>query len=204
MKKHLGKIMITLGLAVIIIAISTKLITSHKKSQLINEYIKYESMEKNKVNDNETNTEKQNTEEKNDDSVNENIIGIMRIPKIDLEVPIGEGTDNKTLKYSVGHFTDTAMPGDNGNFSVIGHRSYTFGEFFNRLDELEIGDAVKVEKDNTIFNYEIREKFVVEPEEVSVLNQTDYEEITLITCTPIRVATHRLIVKGMLVDVEEK
>lgn len=72
------------------------------------------------------------------------VIGVMEIPKIDLKVAVAEGTDKQTLKKAVGHFEGTAMPGEVGNFAVAGHRSYTYNEFFNRLDEMEIGDEIKV------------------------------------------------------------
>lgn len=126
------------------------------------------------------------------------VIGIMKIPKIDLKVAIGDGVDNKTLKYAVGHFQGTAMPGEKGNFCVAGHRSYTYSEYFNRLDELKEGDDIIVQTKKGEFTYKIYEKKVVEPTEVSVLNSTEAATITLVTCTPIRVATHRLIIKGKL------
>jgi sortase A len=125
-------------------------------------------------------------------------IGIMKIPKIDLKVAVAEGIDDETLKYAVGHFVGTAMPGEKGNFSVAGHRSYTYSEYFNRLDEVSIGDDIIVKTKNGEFTYKVYEKKVVEPTEVSVLDKTKDATITLVTCTPIRVATHRLIVKGRL------
>jgi sortase A len=125
-------------------------------------------------------------------------IGIIKIPKIDLKVAVGEGIENKTLKYAVGHFEGTAMPGEKGNFAVAGHRSYTYSEYFNRLDELNIGDDIIVKTNKGEFTYKVYEKKVVEPTEVSVLDKTKEPTITLVTCTPIRVATHRLIVKGKL------
>ncbi|MFO7294556.1 MAG: class D sortase [Clostridia bacterium] len=127
-----------------------------------------------------------------------NVIGIMEIPKIDLKVAVAEGTDKKTLKKAVGHFEGTAMPGEAGNFAVAGHRSYTYNEFFNRLDEVEVGDEIKVKTTKGEFVYEVTDIFVVEPHEVWVLDPTPDPTITLVTCTPIRVATHRLIVKGKL------
>ncbi|MEL7608721.1 MAG: class D sortase [Bacillota bacterium] len=125
-------------------------------------------------------------------------IAVLSIPKIDLTVAVGEGVDDHTLKYTVGHFPNTALAGEKGNFCLIGHRNYTFGEFFNRLDELEAGDRVTVDRDGAIYTYVITESFVVEPTDTWVLNPTEDAEITLITCTPIRIATHRLIVKGVL------
>lgn len=126
------------------------------------------------------------------------VIGIMEIPKIDLKVAVAEGTDKKTLKKAVGHFDGTAMPGETGNFAVAGHRSYTYNEFFNRLNEMEIGDEIRVRTVKGEFVYEVTDIFVVEPHDVWVLDPTPDPTITLVTCTPIRVATHRLIVKGKL------
>ncbi len=127
-------------------------------------------------------------------------IGIISIPKIELNVALSEGIDGETLKYAVGHFTGTPMPGDKGNFCVAGHRSYTYNQYFNRLDELSMGDKIIVTTIDGEFEYEVYESRVVKPEEISVLDNTKDAEITLVTCTPIRVATHRLIVKGRMVE----
>jgi sortase A len=127
-------------------------------------------------------------------------VGIITIPKIDLKVAIGEGIDERTLKYAVGHFEGTALPGEKGNFCVAGHRSYTYSQYFNRLDELQPGDEILVKTQKGEFKYLVSEKLVVEPTEVAVLDKTKDASITLVTCTPIRVATHRLIIKGKLVE----
>lgn len=127
-----------------------------------------------------------------------NAIGIMKIPKIDLKVAISEGVDVNTLKYAVGHFTGTPYPGEKGNSAIAGHRSYTYNEYFNRLDEVIEGDQIIIKTKKGEFTYKVYEKFVVLPEEVSVLNNTKDAELTLITCTPIRVATHRLIIKAKI------
>lgn len=129
---------------------------------------------------------------------NKGIIGIINIPKISLKAAIGEGVETETLKYAVGHFIGTPLPEKKGNFCIAGHRSYTFGEFFNRLDELEAGDEIIIETNMGKYKYNVYEKKVVEPNEISVLDNTKSSTITLVTCTPIRVATHRLIIKGKL------
>lgn len=126
------------------------------------------------------------------------IIGTLNIPKINLEVAIGEGTAQSVIKYAVGHFPQTALPGQPGNFSLVGHRSYRYGQFFNRLDQLEKGDAIVINRDGITYTYRVTETFTVKPEDTWVLDPTTEAGITLITCTPIRVATHRLIVKGTL------
>lgn len=194
-KKYLGKMLIALGCIIIIVAISLKIITDYKQKKIVDNYRNYISNMQNE--DKSFNENKKAFETYTSQEQSSNIIGILSIPKLDLNVGIGEGVDNETLKYSVGHFSDTAMPGQKGNFCVIGHRSYIYGEFFNRLDEIEENDEIIVEYNGKEFKYKVTEIKVVKPEEVSVLNQSEEEEITLITCTPIRVGSHRLIIKGI-------
>lgn len=128
----------------------------------------------------------------------ERLLGILTIPKIDLTVAIAEGTDDRTLLHAVGHFPETVGPGESGNFSITGHRGHIYGPFFLRLGEVEVGDAVVVKSGVDTFTYTVTASYVVAPEDTWVLDQTDEAEITLITCTPLWINTHRLIVKGVL------
>ena len=125
-------------------------------------------------------------------------ICILSIPKIGLTMAVAEGVGNEILRYALGHYEDTALPGENGNFSVIGHRNYAFGQFLNRLDEVEEGDNIIVQRENKEYEYIVTQILVVEPEDTWVLDPTPDAQITLVTCTPVRIATHRLIVKGVL------
>ena len=100
-------------------------------------------------------------------------IGIISIPKIELTVALSEGVGADILKYAVGHFTGTPMPGTKGNFCVAGHRSYTYNQYFNRLDELNIGDKIMVTTMAGEFEYVVYESKVVKPEEISVLDNTE-------------------------------
>ncbi|WP_294407042.1 class D sortase [uncultured Clostridium sp.] len=205
MKKHLDKILIIIGIIIIGTAVGMKMQADYREKQLIEEYknrmasLNDEMTETDNSNDDSA-AEKSNTENSEAEEYHENIIGIIEIPKIELTAPIGQGVDNQTLKYSVGHFEQTAMPDEKGNCCLIGHRSYTYGQYFNRLDEIEKGDTITVQYKNNTYNYIVSDTFVVEPQEVSVLeSQKDgISEITLITCTPLRVGTHRLIIKGIL------
>ncbi len=126
------------------------------------------------------------------------LLAVLTIPSIDLEVAMREGVGSRSLRYTVGHYPRSVMPGETGNCVIMGHRKYTYGEFFNRLDELEAGDELILERAGTVYTYTVTEKFVVAPSDTYVLDPTEDATITLITCTPIRVATHRLIVRGVL------
>lgn len=128
---------------------------------------------------------------------------ILNIPGIDLSVPIVEGISDANLKIAPARFETTRRPGEMGNFAVAGHRYYTYGRDFNRLGEVAVGDVIEVLVGNNAYTYTVYEVFVVEPSEVWVLDDVPgMRTITLVTCTPIRVATHRLIVRGELTGYE--
>ena len=193
-KSWIGILMIIIGAAIIIGALSMRYEANKVQKIMIEDFKKNIQ----KVDEQLGVSESTKVEVKKPLENKQGTIGIISIPKIELNVALSEGVDVETLKYAVGHFTSTPMPGDKGNFCVAGHRSYSYNEYFNRLDELVIGDKITVTTLNGEFIYEVYESKVVSPEETSVLDNTASSEITLVTCTPIRVATHRLIVKGRI------
>lgn len=126
------------------------------------------------------------------------ISGLLEISKINVNAAILEGTDDSVLKYAVGHYPEFGEVGKPGNYVLLGHRNYVYGHFFRNLDNLKAGDEVKITVGDTTYIYVVYESFVVEPEEVWVLEQTEESIITMITCTPIGTYTDRLIVRGQL------
>lgn len=127
------------------------------------------------------------------------VIGIIQIKKVKVKSPIIEGVSESNLNAGIGHIPGTAMPGDPGNCALAGHRSYTFGKFFNRLDKLEISDEIVITTKKEDLVYEVNKIHVVTPDDTSVLKGSKDENlITLITCTPIYIASHRLIVEAGL------
>jgi sortase A len=131
----------------------------------------------------------------------ENMEGILYIDKIDLKLPILRGATEKNMKVAAASIEKTGEPGEIGNFAVAGHRSLTYGRHFNRLDELEAGDAMDVDVGTETYEYVVTEKLYVEPSEVWVLEATGTDrEITLVTCHPIDTGTHRLIIKGKMLE----
>ncbi|SHI03388.1 class D sortase [Clostridium grantii] len=204
----IGIILIFLGISIISIALYMRITSSLEQKAMIKDFQaelntiqdSINSSEDQVIEDEVVENVEETPEKKPEISLNSKAIGIMSIPKIELEVAIGEGVDMNTLKYALGHFPNTPMPGVTGNFAVAGHRSYTYNKYFNRLDELEIGDEINVTTLDGDFTYKVDNISIVEPEEVSVLNSTTNSTITLVTCTPVRVATHRLIIKGTLVN----
>jgi sortase A len=110
-------------------------------------------------------------------------IGILQIDMINLKLPVVEGIRKQDLEIAPGHIPGTALPGQIGNAVIAGHHSYSYGRMFNRLEELKIGDAVKVKVGRKTYVYTIIVKKMVEPGDISVLsyNKTD-TILTLITC----------------------
>ena len=123
--------------------------------------------------------------------------GVIAIPKIVLDQALIEGVGVDELKEAVGHYPDTKMPGQKGNAALAGHRT-TYGAPFNRLDDLVAGDPITVTTRSGTFRYEVMEKKIVTPEEVSVLDDTPDNRLTLTTCHPKYSAEQRLIVVALL------
>lgn len=130
----------------------------------------------------------------------EDVVGILRIPAIELENPVLKGATRQNLNLSVATVEPTGTPGEDGNFSIAGHNSRTYGRHFNRLAELKNGDELFVDTRAGNYAYMVTDVYVVEEEDVWVLGDTiEGAEITLITCHyPKEGKTQRLIVKGIL------
>jgi sortase A len=123
-------------------------------------------------------------------------LGILRIPKLHLEVAILPGTDEFVLNRAVGHIDDTAPPGADGNSGIAGHRD----GFFRGLKDIAAGDAIDVETRDGHQTYLVERTWVVEPEDVSVLDPTPARSLTLVTCYPfyfIGPAPQRFIVRAV-------
>ena len=127
-----------------------------------------------------------------------NGIGILTIEAIDLQLPIAEGVDEATLRIAPGRVPQTAQIGEVGNAVIAGHRNYTFGSMFNRLGELDIGDIVLYQARNgELMEFVVFEVAVIEPhDQIAFLQPVNDSIITLYTCTPIRIASHRLIIRA--------
>ena len=123
-------------------------------------------------------------------------LALLRIPRIQLEVPVLKGTDDWTLNRAVGLIEDTASPGSTGNIGIAGHRD----GFFRGLKDVAVGDALELEARGGIERYRIERIWIVKPEDVSVLDPTPSPAVTLVTCYPfyfIGSAPERYIVRAV-------
>ena len=125
---------------------------------------------------------------------------MLSIPKIDAELPVTAGVSEEQLKVSEGWVRQTDVIGSKGNAVIAGHRSYTYGRHFNHLEELETGDKIVfTSSDGDTISFWVTEILTAEPDDPAVfaLPQDGGAQLTLYTCTPIKIATHRLIVRAL-------
>ncbi len=119
------------------------------------------------------------------------------IPAIGVDAPVVEGDGWEELKMGAGHHIGSANPGERGNMVISGHDD-VFGEIFKELGTLEPGHEVLIYAGETPYRYIVREKRVVGPTEVGVMGPTTKATLTLITCYPYLIDTHRLVVMAEL------
>lgn len=134
------------------------------------------------------------------------VMGYVEIPKISVYLPIYHGTSDEVLEKGVGHIQNTSVPiGGNSTHSILtGHTGLPNAELFTRLDELGIGDIFYIHVLDDVLTYKVFETKVILPDkidELRILNGKDY--VTLVTCTPYGVNSHRLLVKAERVEYEE-
>lgn len=126
--------------------------------------------------------------------------GTISIPSIDCDLPLWVGAGTVELRYGAGWMPLSAEPGQSGNCVIFGHRMKRYGSLFNRLGEVQIGDRVYLDHNGERFTYIIDQVLTIDPSELSfhMQNEGDPSRITLVTCTPIGVGSHRLILTGHL------
>ena len=130
-------------------------------------------------------------------------LGYITIPKIDLYLPIYEGTGADVLTHGVGHLPQTSYPlgGESTHSALSGHRGMAEAELFTNLDKLEIGDKFYLHVLDEVLAYRVDQILTVEPDQVEALEIVEGEDLcTLVTCTPIGINSHRLLVRGIRTD----
>lgn len=128
------------------------------------------------------------------------MIGYIDIEKLGIHLPIRHGTDEKTLQTAVGHLQGSSFPigGQSSHAVLVAHNGLPSAELFTDIDQLNIGDTFRITVLAQEYYYKIDQILTVVPEEaekaLSILSGED--EVTLMTCTPYGVNTHRLLVRG--------
>jgi sortase A len=123
-------------------------------------------------------------------------LAVLRIPKVGLEVPVLRGTESRTLDRAVGHIEGTPEPGKDGNSGIAGHRD----GFFRGLKDIAPGDTIVLDTVEGTDVYRVERTWVVKPQDVSVLDPTSGNALTLVTCYPFYFsgpAPERFIVRAV-------
>ncbi|MFZ7133403.1 MAG: sortase [Eubacteriales bacterium] len=198
MKKFISTALIFIGVILILYPVIGRWYNQYQQEKLMKEWV-----DEGEATDKSTETQDEATPEESESKSHykPRVIGSISIKKISIDIPIVEGTTQQDLKFGAGHLKGTATLGAKGNTALAGHRSYTLGKMFNRLNEVTSGDEIIIKTKKDTYKYVVYEKKVVEPTDFSVLkSQGDESLLTLITCEPIYIATHRLIVHAKLVS----
>lgn len=135
------------------------------------------------------------------------MMGVIEIPKINVNLPIWHGTSEKVISNGVGHFRESSLPagGENTRCILTSHRGLPSAGLFTRLDELKEGDVFFLNVCGEMLAYRIYNIQVLEPKEAEKLPVLAGRDIvSLITCTPYGINTHRLVVDGERISYQKK
>lgn len=128
------------------------------------------------------------------------VMGTISVPEVSIELPIYHGTSETALASGAGHLYGTSLPvgGENTHSVITGHRGLVEAMMFTRLDEVEVGDVFYIEVMGETLAYTVDRITVIEPTDTSQLTIVEGEDrVTLMTCTPYGVNTHRLLISGL-------
>ncbi len=127
----------------------------------------------------------------------------LEAPSVKLTATVLEGSDDRTLRRAAGHIEYTPRPGTYGNVGIAGHRDTTFYPVRN----LEVGDPLTLTTADRVYEYRVTRTWIVNPEQVEVLDRTDRPALTLVTCYPFNFignAPKRFIVRAQLTSERER
>ena len=135
------------------------------------------------------------------------IMGYITIEKIGVELPIYHGTSDSVLQIAAGHLEGTSLPvgGASTHAVISAHRGLPSAKLFTNLDQLEVGDTFTITVLDRVLTYEVDKISIVLPtetDELKIAEGKDY--VTLMTCTPYGINTHRLLVRGRRVETPDQ
>lgn len=222
MKKHLPTIIVAViflcGLSLFLYPTVSNLYNQHLNNKLIGEYKEafssttpeeFNEAMKDAVafNKNRGNEEKLKelglTYENVLNAADNGVMGYIEIPKISVSLIIYHTIEENVLQKGIGHVPETHLPvgGKNTHCVLAGHTGLPSAKLLTNIDHLKVGDRFYIHVLNEVLEYKIDDVSVVEPDEVSRLNVISGKDcVTLVTCTPYGVNSHRLLVRGVRVD----
>lgn len=206
-RKVIAGILIVVGLAVMSVPLYYRYTGSQKSDEMIERFehmVEQETVTEHEEKEDCGQEETEATGRSEDAATlsKEEVIGLIEIETLDIKYAVMEGTGNHELSCGIGHITDTAGIGENGNCVLAGHNGSRHGTFFTNLKTIQMGEVVKLtDKEGNEFLYEVESMEVVGPYENSVKAQGEETELTLITCE--NKGTMRLVVKCRLKEAAE-
>ena len=222
MKKHMSTIIVVIificGLSLFLYPTISNLYNQHLNNKLIGEYeeafadITPEEFSKAmqdaiSFNENRTNPDKLKelglTYEEVLNVADNGVMGYIEIPKISVSLIICHSTQENVLQKGIGHVPESHLPigGSSTHCVLAGHTGLPSAKLLTNIDHLKVGDRFYIHVLNEVLEYQIDDVSVVEPDEVSRLNVISGKDcVTLVTCTPYGVNSHRLLVRGVRVD----
>lgn len=171
--KKIGTVLMIVGAMFIALVVGLNIYSEYKYNSLMDGYVS--PSDGNIVDEDEDDNE----------MIFSDTIGVLEIPSINLKNPILDGIGTDVLRKAVGRFTQSSAIGSTGTTTLIGHNKYILNQPFKRLDEVEIGEEVKIYVEDNEYNYVVREIYTVLPSDTGVLAPRggDYPALILITCT---------------------
>lgn len=134
------------------------------------------------------------------------MMGYIDIPKINILLPVYHGTSEEVLQSGIGHLKNTSLPvgGKSSHAVLSGHRGLAHAKMFTDLNRMEIGDVFYIKVLHHTFAYEVDQILTVEPQDTKALAiEKGKDYVTLVTCTPYAINTHRLLVRGKRIPYKE-
>lgn len=208
----MNKILFALGLFILLAPVGIRLLKSGRQEDVIATYQEeMAQMDKNAMQDSLSGARAYNIRLYEEglmdeadyleqlDEVGTGIMGSLEIPKINVALLIRHGTTADVLADSVGHMKESSLPvgGENTHSILSGHRGVPGAQLFTRLDELEEGDVFYIHVCNQKLCYRVCEIQTVRPEDTDVIAIWEGRDlVSLVTCTPYGLNTHRLVVTG--------
>ena len=139
--------------------------------------------------------------------IEDGFVGLISIPSVGVEMPLSLGATSEHLEKGWAQLTETSMPigGENTNCVVAAHRGWESGKYFRDAEKVQVGDLVVLENLWETLTYQVVEIKVIQPDEVgAILIQPGRDLLTLFTCTPYGLPTHRLLLYCQRVTGESK
>ena len=134
---------------------------------------------------------------------NKGMMGYIFIPKIDVRIPIYHGTSSDILQKGVGHLEGSSIPvgGASTHAILSAHRGLPSSRLFTDLNQLKVGDTFYIYILDQVLAYQVNQVLVIEPSDTDPLQIVQGEDyVTLVTCTPYAINTHRLLVRGERIE----